>query len=65
MQITILDGGGTFVYSINPMHILGAFKDRIFGRYYIDTVNGNQFQVSSESYMRIVDWILNDAGRSR
>ena len=65
MLITILDGGWTFEYYVNPRNIIGVFRDKVTDGYYIDTVDGHQYQVAKESYTRIVAWILDDAERSR
>ncbi len=57
MLITILDSGETFEYHVNPMNIIGAFMDKVSGGYYIDTVDGNQYQVSHDSYTHVFEWM--------
>ena len=57
MLITILDGDEAFEYYVNPLNIIGAFRDKVSGGYYIDTVDGNQYQITKESYISVIEWI--------
>lgn len=59
MLITLLDCGFTN-YHVNPRNIVGCFFDPATGGYHIDLVDGTQYQVTQDSYMRIVEWMRED-----
>lgn len=59
MLITLLDCDFTN-YHVNPRNIVGCFFDPATGGYHIDLVEGTQYQVTQDSYMRIVEWMRKD-----
>lgn len=60
MLITILDEDETFEYHVNPLNVTGAFTDGVYGGYYVDLVDGSQYRVTQDSYMRIIEWMRRD-----
>jgi len=59
MLIELMDYDCT-AYHVNPANVVGCFFDPVGGGYYIDLVDGTQYKVSQDSYMRIIEWMRKD-----
>ena len=59
MLITLLDCDFTN-YHVNPRNIIGCYYHPLDGGCYIDLTDGTQYQVTKDSYMRIIEWMRKD-----
>ena len=59
MLIELLDCDFTN-YHVNPRNIIGCYYHPLDGGCHIDLVDGTQYQVTKDSYMRIIEWMRKD-----